>query len=61
VNSNSLLRVTGLAALLATIGPSVFYFTGSLELAAMNRWMLAGTVGWFLVQGLLVCRGKQRG
>ena len=55
----SLLRLAGVAALLATIGPSVFYFTGSLELATVNRWMLAGTCGWFLVQGLFVCRGKE--
>jgi hypothetical protein len=55
------LRALGLLALLATVGPSVLYLAGSMELAAAQRWMLAATVAWFVVQGLAVYRRKENG
>lgn len=58
---NAILRVLGLLALTATVGPSILYFAGSMELAAVQRWMLAATVAWFVLQGLAVYRRKENG
>jgi hypothetical protein len=58
---NRVLRVLGLLALLATVGPSVLYLAGSMELASAQRWMLAATVAWFMLQGLAVYRSKENG
>jgi hypothetical protein len=40
-------RLVSLAALVGTILPPVLYFTGALDLAAAQGWMLAATVAWF--------------
>jgi hypothetical protein len=53
------LRALGLLALLATVGPSVLYLTDSMELASVQRWMLAATVAWFVLQGLAVYRRRE--
>ena len=43
------------------MGPSILYLTDSMELAVVQRWMLAATVAWFVVQGLAVYRRKENG
>ena len=54
-----ILRVLGLLALAATLGPSILYLAGSLELERMQQLMLVATVAWFVVQGLAVYRKKE--
>ena len=40
-------KLVSLVSLVATILPPVLYFTGALDLAAAQGWMLAATVAWF--------------
>jgi hypothetical protein len=42
-----ILQVLSWMALAATLVPAVLYLTGSMPLATVKTWMLAGTVVWF--------------
>lgn len=44
-----ILQTLSWLALAGTLLPAVLYFTGSLELDAVKRWMLVATVAWFAI------------
>lgn len=44
----TLAKLLSAAGLVLTVGPALLVFTGDLTWAAHARWMLAGTVLWFV-------------
>lgn len=45
---NTTLKIVSLIALLATILPSLLYFTGTLEHSLVLAFALIGSAGWFV-------------
>ena len=43
----ALARIVSAVALIGTIGPSVLFLTGRIELNAVHIWMLVATLAWF--------------
>jgi hypothetical protein len=41
-------RVVSLLALVCTIVPAVFFFTGQVDLETTKWWMLVAAVAWFV-------------
>jgi hypothetical protein len=52
-------KVVSALALAATIGPSLLFFAGSLELAQMKAWMLVATLVWFAATPLWMDRSAR--
>jgi len=51
-----MLQLFSWLALLGTIGPSILYFDGKMDLAAVKTAMLIATVAWFVATALWMGR-----
>jgi hypothetical protein len=55
-----LYRALALLSLVATIGPSLLYLAGEMDLPTVKNVMLGATVSWFVFAGLWIYGGETK-